>query len=188
MQPETVVCRDWQEYKTKIVAHLFPSRIFSRGTFLFRGQSDPKWELKSSYDRWFEAAQLGESKRMPLAQRLLDRFRHELPAVEPGDIPPDEMGVLALAQHYGLPTRLLDWSESPYIAAFFCFRRRVKPPPGTEQRRGLGSRHAQLRLGRTRCEAAETREQREYPAAESGRPVHTARVDGDLFGGPRRRF
>src|ERR1700693_3258980 len=121
MQPETVVCRDWQEYKTKIVAHLVPSRVFSRGTFLFRGQSDPKWELKSSYDRWFEAAQLGESKRMPLAQRLLDRFRHELPAVEPGDIPPDEMGVLALAQHYGLPTRLLDWSESPYIAAFFAF-------------------------------------------------------------------
>jgi hypothetical protein len=122
MQVERIDCRDWREFKNRIITHLFRDEPFVRGELLYRGQRDAGWQLKSSYDRWFDAAGFDEGERITLAKELLAEFNRTVATLE-AQTPrcSEDLQTHALAQHYGLPTRLLDWSESPYIAAYFAF-------------------------------------------------------------------
>ena len=83
-----------------------------RPPYVFRGLSDAGYRLETSLMR------LG-GPYWQLEKHLLRNFRKYALASFAGEM--DSIWLLlALAQHHGLPTRLMDWTYSPYIALHFA--------------------------------------------------------------------
>lgn len=78
----------------------------------FRGHEEPDWSLRPKVFRRFNRPQ--ETKLFGMFQQRAVGLRRRCPKA--GDIG----NWLCLMQHYGLPTRLLDWSRSLAVAAFFA--------------------------------------------------------------------
>ncbi|WP_433630105.1 FRG domain-containing protein [Halomicrococcus sp. NG-SE-24] len=84
-----------------------------RSPYVFRGMTDSDHNLETSLHRF-----VGESGRWDLEVHLLRNFRQY--ARQEIDQPESPFHLMALAQHHGLPTRLLDWTYSPAVAAYFA--------------------------------------------------------------------
>lgn len=120
---EEIEIDNWDEFDRQV------SRLPHR-QWLFRGQSDASWEIKTSLYRLFEDAKkiinVSEISNRRFAkdvheQLLIRRFMtnahlylRALPDKQ------SKLEWLALMQHYGAPTRMLDVSLSPHIACYFA--------------------------------------------------------------------
>lgn len=86
-------------------------RRFESAQAWFRGHRDSIWQLVPSAHR----------RHRILESQFLNHFRFRAPAFSK-DCPPhtDYEAWLPLARHFGLPTRLLDWTESLMVALYFA--------------------------------------------------------------------
>jgi hypothetical protein len=120
---EIVEINKWSDFDAKVSRKLYRK-------WIYRGQSNFDWELESSLHRAFKEAQviheLGRDHT-----KVLDKCEHEKVMIDRfkcnahlylSHLPKDSdlLSWLSLMQHHGAPTRLLDFTFSPYIALFFA--------------------------------------------------------------------
>lgn len=106
----------WNEYKQ------FIDQLSEN--WAFRGQGNAGWNLRNAIERTdfiklhkgIEAEFVAEFQRG--ARNYLSR----------DELPEHLIEWLALMQHHGAPTRLLDFTKSPFIAAYFAFERCISEP------------------------------------------------------------
>jgi len=90
----------------------------------FRGHRKVEWPLASALSRYFRAFRIDPrawSNQEGRILRIFKRKAHQFLAQPPAH--DDDFQWLALMQHHGAPTRLLDFTWSPYVAAFFALER-----------------------------------------------------------------
>jgi hypothetical protein len=115
----------WTEFQTHLYDCLDDERRSARyGDWIFRGQRQSSWGLQAALRRSPYIERPSDFEYLnTIISKVLEGFRADL--LNQGFNPTfvgDEMALLGLAQHYGVPTNFLDWSYSPYVAAHFAFQ------------------------------------------------------------------
>ncbi len=107
-----IVVSSWNELNERLYEESWSEHLGRfRSNFAFRGMPDADYDLKTSLMVLGGAYERQEDD-------LLRNFRkYAYRNAVPGD---SLWNWLALAKHHGLPTRLLDWSYSPFVAMHFA--------------------------------------------------------------------
>ncbi|MEI6946868.1 FRG domain-containing protein [Paraflavisolibacter sp. H34] len=105
----TIRLTSWNEYKS------FVDELSEN--WAYRGQGNAHWVLNNAIER---------TDFIKLYKGIETEFLHEFQRgarnyLNKEDLPGHIIEWLALMQHHGAPTRLLDFTKSPFIASFFAF-------------------------------------------------------------------
>jgi hypothetical protein len=121
------LCPDWASITQEF--DKFPKPAWRRDEgqayhqgWVFRGHKSERYALVPSIERAYPWRDWAEAEYKILqAFKAKARMHMDLAQIPQAH---DKLGWLAIIQHYGAPTRLLDFTYSPYVALYFALRNR----------------------------------------------------------------
>lgn len=126
-----IVVESWHDFTDALEPVLDAYRV--PPTYVFRGHADASWQLESSLLRRIHGL-ADRSYAHEIEQLLEDEFMAqaslfpEVRSVSSILLASGRAERWAYMQHHSCPTRLLDWTASPYVAAYFA----VEQLPNTD--------------------------------------------------------
>jgi len=105
-----------REFKIDSLSAFLDRPLWDSHTMLFRGVSNASHQLLPSIAR---VAAKDDKSRLDFEQEIFEEFQARAHPYLNRE-PKTQIEWLFLAQHYGIPTRLLDWTTNPLVALFFA--------------------------------------------------------------------
>lgn len=133
IEPDLTRATTWAELRDWLESFPAPRLQIREGgverrEWVFRGVADSRYPLAPSIERRGGGGWAALEKRV--VAEFKSRARLHLPLAS---VPDDELGWLALMQHYRIPSRLLDFTYSPFVALYFAVQEHEPREP--EKRR-----------------------------------------------------
>jgi len=120
--PEKITIEDWYQfccYCNKLEGY----KSGSTDIVIFRGHQDAEWELKSSLAREIISKKVKNHQLIyDIERELIDEFIKKWFPVQMKSYINHTLlfQILSIMQHYGIKTRMLDWTLSWLLAAYFA--------------------------------------------------------------------
>ena len=124
------VIHSWDEFNHSVceMASSEPSEV---RRWLYRGQPQD-WQLMTTIERALVRWGIPPADATSTEFQTIREFRRRLGQPEYDRVQRDTLHCLALMQHYRAPTRLLDCTYSPFVAAAFAMENGISPLPNTD--------------------------------------------------------